>query len=112
MDRSAGNGGDAGATTFAVGLRHAAVSVETSRHGVPLELSRARLVQLAEHLVFPNHSRGSYTDGGFVSSGIAAVWCVERSAPVHPGIPGDGRAPRHAGLHTRARADCARLAHS
>ena len=32
------------------------MSVETSRHGVQLELSRARLVQLAQHLVFPNRS--------------------------------------------------------
>src|SRR6516225_6252848 len=95
-----------------MGLRHAAVSVETSRHGVQLELSRSRLVQFAEHLVFPNHSRGSHADGGFVPFGIAAIWCVDCRAAVHRNISGDGRAPRDASLHARARADHSRLAHS
>src|SRR5213595_976411 len=75
------------------------MSLETSRHGVQLELSRARLVQSAEHLVFPNHSRGCHTDGGLVPAGVTAIRCVERRPAIHYYIPGDGRASRHAGLH-------------
>jgi glycosyltransferase involved in cell wall biosynthesis len=56
VDRSARDGGDARATTFAVGVRHPAMSLETSRHGVQLELSRTRLVQFTQHLVLSDHS--------------------------------------------------------
>src|SRR5438128_3840678 len=87
------------------------MSVETSRHGVQLELSRSRLVQFAQHLVFPNHSSGHHTDGGFVPAGVAAIWRLERGAAVRHHLPRNGRAPRHASLHARARADRARLAH-
>src|SRR5262249_43977117 len=112
VDRSAGNGRHAGATTFAVGVRHAAMSVEASRHGVQLELSRTRLVQFAQYLVFPNHSRRYYADGGFVPAGVIAIWCLDGSDAVHPDLPRDGRASRHASLHARARANRTRLAHS
>src|SRR5438477_6286224 len=111
MDRSARNCARADATTFSLGLRHAAMSLETPRHGVQLELSRARLVQSAEHLVFPNHSRGCHADGGLVPAGIAAIWGMERGAPIHYYIPGDGRASRHAGLHFGTRTNPERLAH-
>jgi hypothetical protein len=87
------------------------MSLETSRHGVQLELSRARLVQFAQHLVFPNHSRGHHADGGFVPAGVPAIWRLERGAAVRHHLPRDGRAPRHASLHARARANPARLAH-
>src|SRR5262245_23425306 len=95
-----------------MGLRHIAMSLETSRYGVQLELSRAWLVQFAQHLVFSNHSRRHYADGGFVLAGVIAIWRVERCAAVHPNIPRDGRAARHVSLHVGARADRARLAHS
>src|SRR5438093_12147111 len=87
------------------------MSVETSRHGVQLELPRTWLVQFAEHLVFPNHSRGHHTDGGFVPSGVAAIWRLERGAAVRHHLPRNGPAPRHASLHAGARTDRARLAH-
>ena len=102
---------DARATTFSLGLRHAAMSLETSRHGVQLELSRARLVQFAEHLVFPDHSRGHHADGGFVPAGLAAIRRVERGAAVRHHISCDGRAPRHARLYFGTRTNPARLAH-
>jgi len=86
--------------------------METSRHGVQLELSRARLVQFAQHLVFPNYSCRYHANGGFVSAGIAAIRRLERGAAVHRNIPGDGRASRHSRVHARARAARARLAHS
>src|SRR5262249_5665916 len=93
-----------------MGLWYTAMFVETSRHGVQLELSRARLVQFAEHVVYPNHSRRYHANGGFVSAGIAAIRRLERGAAVHRNIPGHGCSPRHARLHARARADHTRLA--
>ena len=99
------------AATFAVGLRYAAMSVETSRHGVQLELSRARLVQFAQHLVFSDHSRGHHADGGFVPAGLSAIRRLERGAAVRHHIPRDGRATRHARLHFGTRTNPARLAH-
>src|SRR5437879_12080545 len=86
------------------------MSLETSRHGVQLELSRAWLVQFAERLVFSNHSRGCYANGGFVPDCVAAVRRVERGAAVYHHIPVDGCAPRHAGLHFGTRTNPARLA--
>src|SRR5204863_1996692 len=108
---SARNCARADATTFALGLWDPAMSVETSRHGVQLELSRARLVQFAEHLVFPNHSRGCYAHGGFVPAGFTPIWRVARGVAVHHHISGDGRDPRHARLHFGTRTDPAGLAH-
>src|SRR5438132_2286731 len=87
------------------------MSLETPRHGVQLELSRAWLVQFAERLVFPNHSRGRYANGGFVPDCVAAVRRVERGVAIHYYFPVDGRDSRHARLPARARADRARLAH-
>src|SRR6266496_2068668 len=72
------------------------MSLETPRHGVQLELSRAWLVQFAERLVFPNHSRGRYANGGFVPDCVAAVRRVERGVAIHYYFPVDGRDPRHA----------------
>src|SRR5262249_11031699 len=88
------------------------MSLETSRHGVQLELSRPRLVQFAEHLVFPNHSRGRHSYGGSVPPGFAAIWRLERGAAVHRNIPGHGRAPRHSSLHFGTRTNHAGVAHS
>src|SRR5207248_8971759 len=110
MDRSAGKRAHIGAPTFSLGLRHAAMSSETSRHGVQLELPRARLVQSAERLVFPDHSRGCYAHGGFVPDCVAAVWRVERRAAVHNYFPRHGRDPRHACLPALTRSDRVRLA--
>src|ERR1700730_9891784 len=87
------------------------MSVETSRHGVQLELSRARLVQSPEHLVFPDHPCGHYADGGFVPARLAAIRRLERSAAVRYHVSCDGRAPCHPGLYFGARTDPARLAH-
>src|SRR5882724_1659959 len=85
--------------------------METSRYGVQLELSRAWVVQFAKHLVFSNHSRGSYADGRFVSARLTALWRVERGLAVCHHIPRDGRHPRDARLHARAGTPRARLAH-
>src|SRR4051794_8673920 len=112
MDRSARDCARADATTFALGLWHAAMSLETSRHGVQLELSRAGLVQFAQHLVFSNHSRGCHAHGRFVPAGIAAIWHLERGAAVHHCIPGDGRASCHARLYSGTRTNPERLAYS
>src|SRR6266404_2550892 len=112
MDRSARDGGHASAATFAVGLRYVAMSVETSRHGVQLELSRSRLVQFAQHLVFPNHSRGRHASGGFVPAGNAAIWRLERGAAVRHHLPRNGPALSYASLHFGTRTNPARLARS
>ncbi len=86
------------------------MSLETPRHGVQLELSRARLVQFAECLVFPNHSRGGHAGGGFALARFASVRCLERGAPVCNYISFDGRHPGDARLHFRTRTDHARVA--
>src|SRR5438874_12054903 len=84
------------------------MSLETPRHGVQLELSRAWLVQFAEHLVFPDHSRRTDTNGGLVPDCFVAIRRLERSIAIHCHVPGDGRNPRHACLP--ARPGAARLA--
>ncbi len=63
LDGSARDGSHTRAAAISLGLRHAAMSLETSRHGLQLEISRARLVQPAECLVFPDHSRCHHADG-------------------------------------------------
>src|SRR5439155_14253745 len=98
------------ATAVPLGLWHAAMPLETPRHGVQPEVSRARLVQFAEHLVFPDHPCRYHADGRFISARLAAIWHVERSDAIRHYLPGHGRAPRDARLHSRARADRARLA--
>ena len=100
------------AATIPLGLRHAAMSVETSRHGVQLELSRAWLVQFAEHLVFPDHSRGHHADGRFVPARFAAIRRLERGAAIRDHVSRDGCAPGHARLHFGTRTNPARLADS
>ena len=87
------------------------MSVETSRHGVQLELSRAWLVQFAQHLVFSNHPRRCHANGGFVPACVAAIRRLERGAAVRYHFPGDGRDPGHARLHSGTRTNPARLAH-
>src|ERR1044072_1817297 len=87
------------------------MSLETSRHGVQLELPRTRLVQLAEHLVFPNHSRGHYADGRFVPTRVVTVWRLERGPSIRHHVPCNGCAARHASLHSGTRTDPACLAH-
>src|SRR6476620_12694612 len=111
MDRSTRDGGHASAATFSVGLRYTAMSVETSRHGVQLELSRARLVQPAQHLVLSDRSDRHYADHRFIPAGLSALRRVERGAAVRHHIPCDGRAPRHARVYFGTRANPARLAH-
>ncbi len=112
LDRSAGDGAHSRAATIPLGLRHAAMSVETSRHGLQLELSRARLVQFAERLVFPDHPRRHHADGRFVPARFAAI---RRLGAVLPFVimflamdvhPGDAR------LHFGTRTNPARLADS
>src|SRR5215831_10229983 len=112
MDRSARKRAHPREAAVPLGLRHVAMSLETSRHGVQLELSRAWMVQFAEHLVFPDHSRGRYADGGFVFARVAAVRRVERSAAIRYHVLGDGRPSRDARLHSGARTNLARLARS
>src|SRR5262249_41966131 len=112
VDRSAGKCAHTGAPTFSLGLRHAAMSVETPRHGVQLELSRAWMVQFAEHLVFPNYSRGGYAHGRPVPDWVASLWRMAGGAAIHHHIFGDGRDPRHACLPARAGAGRVGIAHS
>src|SRR5215831_15163213 len=99
MDRSARNRAHARATTFSLGLWHVAMSLETPRHGVQLELSRARLVQSAEHLVFSDYPCGCYAHRGPVSDCLATVWSVGSGAAIYHHIFGHGRDARHARLH-------------
>src|SRR5581483_3621157 len=112
MDRSAGICPHACEATFPLGLRDAAKSLETSRHGVQLELSRAWLVQFAEHLVFPDHPRGHHSDGRFVPSHVPAVRRVERRVAVRYYVSGDGRVTCHARLHPGTGTNPAGLADS
>src|SRR2546430_10460740 len=81
------------------------MSLETSRHDLQLELSRARLVQFAECLVLPNHSGGGHAGGGFALVRLASVRCLERGAPVCNYISFHGRHPGDARLHFRTRTD-------
>src|SRR5262249_48134057 len=99
LDGSTGIGAHARATTISLGLRHAPVSLETSRHGFQLELSRARMVQFAEHLVFSDHSRRNYTGRGLVFARFVAVRRMGGGFAVRDGISFDGRHSRHARLH-------------
>src|SRR4030095_15854102 len=87
------------------------MSMETPRHGVQLELSRARLVQSPEHLVLPDHSGGHYANGGFVPARLAAIRRLERGAAIRDHVSCDGRAPRHSRLYFGTRTHPARLAH-
>src|SRR5678815_863121 len=87
------------------------MSMETPRHGVQLELSRARLVQFAEHLVFPDHPGGHYADGRSVPASLAAIWRLERGAAIRDHVSCDGRAPCHARLYFGTRTNPAGLAH-
>src|SRR5207237_8752755 len=86
------------------------MSLETSRHDLQLELSRARLVQVAERLVLPNHSGGGHAGGGFAIVRFASVRCLERGPPVCNYISFHGRHPADARLHFRTRTDHARVA--
>src|SRR5205814_8042367 len=111
LDRSAGKRAYARAAAVPLGLWHAAMSLETPRYGLQLEVSRARLVQFTQHLVFSDHPCGYHSNGGFISARVAAIWHLERSDAICHHLPGHGRASRHARLHSRTRADRARLAH-
>src|SRR5438067_5414492 len=111
MDRSARKCAHTCTTTVPLGLWHVAMSMETSRHGVQLELSGTRLVQFAEYLVFPDHSRGDHANGRSVPSCVVAIRRVERSAAIRYHVSCDGCSPRHARLHSGTRTDPARLAH-
>src|SRR5438552_18235189 len=79
------------------------MSLETSRHDFQLELSRSRLVQFAECLVFPNNSRGGHAGGGFALARISSVRCLERSASICDHVSFDGCHTRDARLHFRTR---------
>src|SRR5437867_7290157 len=87
------------------------MSLEASRHGLQLELSRARLVQFAERLVFPNHPHRRHADGRFIFACIAAIRRMARGLAIRDHLSFDGRHPCHARLHPGARTDRARLAH-
>src|SRR5467141_3410952 len=88
------------------------MSLETSRHGLQLEIPRPGLVQFAERLVFPNHPGRDHADGGLVSPRLAAVRSLERGAAVRHRVSEYGRAPRHPCLHHRTRIHHPRLADS
>src|SRR5207253_4906912 len=111
VDGSARERAYACAAALSLGLWYTAMSLETSRHGVQLELSRAGLVQFAEYLVFPDHPCGRYANRRFVLARLAALWRVECSDAICHYVSGDGSDSRDARLHSRARTDCARLAH-
>jgi len=87
------------------------MSLETSRHGVQLELSRARLVQFAEHLVFPDRPRRRHANGRFVFARLAAIRRMAGGHAIRHHILVDGRDPRDARLHSGARTNSARVAH-
>src|ERR1051326_2460046 len=95
MDGSAGNRAHISATTFSLGIRHAAVSVETPRHGVQLELPRTWLVQSAQRVVFPDHTRGGYAHVRFVPFGVPAFRLLKRGVSFYCPFPTDGCDPRH-----------------
>src|ERR1043165_1092158 len=95
-----------------MGLWNAAMSMETSRHGVQLELSRAWLVQSAECLVLPNHPGRGHPDGGFVFVRFASFWRLARGATVCHHFSGDGCDPGHARLHSGTRTNSTGVAHS
>src|SRR5205085_7325278 len=84
--------------------------VETSRHGFQLELSRAGLVQFAERLVFPNHSRRYYAGSGPVFARVTSVRRVGRAPAVRDHVSFDGRDSRDARLRFGTRTDHAGVA--
>ena len=79
MDGSAGKRSDTGPAALSLGLRYAAMSLETSRHGFQLELSRAGLVQFAERVVLPDYPRRHHAHGGFVFARVSPVRRVARA---------------------------------
>src|SRR5438270_12315055 len=103
MDRGAGDRGDTGTTTIPVGLRDIAMPLETPGHGLQLALRRTRLVQSSKCLVFPDHPRGDYADGGFVPARLASVWRLDRGVAVPDCVPEHGRLTRDTCLHHRTR---------
>src|SRR5207302_2011024 len=84
--------------------------VITSRHGFQLELSRACLVQFAERLVFPNHSRRDYAGSGSVFARVASVRRMGRGPAVRDHVSFDGRDSRDPRLRFGTRTDHARVA--
>ena len=86
------------------------MSVETSRYGFQLEVSRTGLVQLAERLVFPNRSRRHHADGGLVPAGIASLRRVARGVAFRYRLSLDGCDSRDTRVHSRTRIRLARLA--
>src|SRR5437016_11436587 len=86
------------------------MSVETSRHGFQLELSRARLVQFAECLVFSNHPCCHHANGRFISARVASIRHLACGLAVRGHVPFDGRDFGHARLHSGTRTDYARVA--
>ena len=93
-----------------MGLWDAAMFMEASRHGFQLELSRARVVQFAERLVLPNHTRGGHSGGGFVFARVATIRRVARCSSVRNHILVDGRDSRDAGLYFGEGSDSTRVA--
>src|SRR5438105_14416337 len=86
------------------------MSVETPRHGLQLEVSRARLVQFAERLVFPDHSGRGHADGGFVLAGLVSSRRMAGAVAVRDHIPFDGCDSCHARLHSGKGTGHARVA--
>ena len=74
-----------------------------SEYGVQLELSRAWLVQFAQHLVFPDHSRRCHADGRFVLACLSAVRRLARGHAVRDYVPVHGRDSSQARLSSGAR---------
>src|SRR5205814_1433597 len=84
--------------------------VETSRHDLQLELSRAGLVQFAERVVFPNHPRRGDADGGFISARLASLRRMARSVAIYHHILVDGCDPGHARVYSGTRTNPASMA--
>ncbi len=100
-----------GAAAFPLGLRHVAMSLETSRSYFQLALSRARLVQSAERLVFPNHPRRDFSAGRFSPHRFVTVWHLGRRPALRHYFSRDRSFHRGPGLFDRGRAGYSRMAH-
>src|SRR5437868_9977028 len=85
--------------------------VKTSLYGFQLELSRARLVQFAERLVFPNHPRGRHADGRSLSARIIAFRRMGRGHALCRYVFGHGLNSGDTRVYTGTRTRHARVAH-
>src|SRR5580700_6922261 len=74
MDGSAGRGASVDAAAIPVGIRDAAMPVETPGHGIQSAIRGAGVVFAAEHLVFPDRAGGADAGGGWAAHYLADPW--------------------------------------